>query len=139
MNDSERLLLFLPPAARRPDADPDGLLHTVRAAKSPSLLQYARGWLTLVAQEFRVELQEALLSGPRGKAAHSRLGWPTAVHSASWSRNNPDSVHRSAAVQHFARAMRCKIVMRHGFFDHGSRAGQCTHSESRRLRARPAR
>ena len=63
MNDSERLLLFLA------GGDPDGLLHTVRAAKSPSLLQYARGWLTLVAQEFRVELQEALLSGPRGKTA----------------------------------------------------------------------
>ena len=52
-------------------------------------------------------------------------------HGASWSRNNRASVHRSAAVQHFARAMRCKTAMRHGFFDHGSRAGQCTHLERR--------
>ena len=69
----------------------------------------------------------AIKSPPTKLGVHwrqgGRAGAPGAQCFVRWSRNNRGSVHRSAAVQHFARAMRCKIAMRHGFFDHGSRAG----------------
>ena len=65
MADSERLLLFLA------GGDPEQLLDDVRATRSPALLQYARSWLSLVAQDFRAELQSALTSA-RGTDEGSR-------------------------------------------------------------------
>ena len=65
MADSERLLLFLA------GGDPEQLLDDVRATRSPALLQYARSWLSLVAQDFRAELQSALTAA-RGADEGSR-------------------------------------------------------------------
>ena len=65
MADSERLLLFLA------GGDPEQLLDDVRATRSPALLQYARSWLSLVAQDFRAELQSALTTA-RGADEGSR-------------------------------------------------------------------
>ena len=65
MADTERLFLFLA------GGDPEQLLDDVRATRSPALLQYARSWLSLIAQEFRAELQSALTTA-RGADEGSR-------------------------------------------------------------------
>ena len=79
MADSERLLLFLA------GGDPEQLLDDVRATRSPALLQYARSWLSLVAQDFRAELQSALTTargadeGSRATKA-TRLAMPAVLY-----------------------------------------------------------
>ena len=45
--------------------DPEILLADVRKLEETETLQYARGWLTLVAEELRTELQLALALAPR--------------------------------------------------------------------------
>ena len=45
--------------------DPETLLADVRKLEETETLQYARGWLTLVAEELRTELQLALALAPR--------------------------------------------------------------------------
>ena len=45
--------------------DPEILLADVRELGETETLQYARSWLTLVAEELRTELQLALALAPR--------------------------------------------------------------------------
>ena len=52
--------------------DPDELLTDVRTSRSAPLLQYARNWISLVAQEFRSDLSEVLKSPPKDTARSSR-------------------------------------------------------------------
>ena len=76
MADTERLLLFLA------GGDPEVLLDDVRRTRSPALLQYARSWLSLIAQEFRAELQSALATArgaDEGSRATKALQWQATV------------------------------------------------------------
>ena len=55
--------------------DPEILLADVRELGETETLQYARSWLTLVAEELRTELQLALALAPRTTTCSAAARW----------------------------------------------------------------